>query len=186
MMLSSRAWFFLSCFSLSALCIAYTTWKELHKRKSMKILTWNGKNVHQDEQYISNNYNGTAHSNHSTPKQEYIIGSLHYLSIGIYLFAFLTMIVGILRFFDYFCLKNGFSSILLFWILEMFTKCFIALYQYYRYFLCFMIDNNYTSWSKISFIIAICLNIFATILAGLVCILFTMVQILIVIYFVLM
>ena len=104
------------------------TFVELRKRKHLKILSWNGK---------SNKTLTNSTTNNADNRGEFIVGSLHYLSIAVYCSGMVLCIGGLLRAVPNECVVWNISVYL---FGASITKVLIGLFQLRRYYLCFVQD----------------------------------------------
>lgn len=137
---------------IGAVLAAYLMYEELKKRKHIKILSWNGrtrnKNKHLNSTTTSlepsmQSESKTGNKIHEDP--QFLVGSLHYISIIIYIFSFFLCIVGIQRCFSQIC---GYFVIASLTICVVITKAFILLFQWHRYVFCFV--NNSKSFQNVN------------------------------------
>ena len=119
---------------------------ELRKRKHLQILSWNGKTNRKDSHATIPN--GRTQTQEKT--KEFILGSLHYLSMMIYLGSTMICVGGLVRSIPNFC-EQWTLGLYLFGV--PFTKAFILLFQLQRYYLCFVQDfvnkSTYTDSVKL-------------------------------------
>ena len=136
--------------AVTAYCVALITvvsliYNELTKRKSLQILTWNGQST--DDKATQNT---TASIQQQSPSanrsKEFISGSMHYLSIIIYICGIVACIGGVLRAIPNEC---QYWSITTHIVGHGVSKMFIYYFQLQRYYLCFVKDFVNTSTTSI-------------------------------------
>lgn len=120
-----------SAYFICLLVVGGLTYVELRKRKRLRILSWIGKSKTTDS-----NGTDTATRVQSQTTNQFIVGSLHYLSTIIYFGSILLCIGGLARMIANLC---GQWTIVLYFF-GSFSKAFILLFQLQRYYLCFVQD----------------------------------------------
>lgn len=125
------SWVITGCIYVTAsLFVIFLIWQEINKRKTLKILSWNGRYSKRDS--TNKNVNDTS------SKYSYIEGSIHYLSYSVYLWCILYCLFGILRLIPALC---DFYVIQIWMICLILIKMFIQLLQLQRFMLCFVSIN---------------------------------------------
>ena len=148
---------------------------ELRKRSHLEILSWNGKTGRDD--FNENNVASDRGTQTQEKPKQFIVGSLHYLSIMIYFGSSMICVGGLMRMIPNFCQQwtlglLPFAAIL--------TKSFILLFQLQRYYLCFVQDfvHNYKSnaYARYTDSVNFKMNIFPILfyIIGIICIIVTL------------
>ena len=133
----------LVAYSVATIILLLVIIKEKEKRQNIEILSWSGRAQHtttttKTSKTIENPANGKDSQSHD---RLYIAKSSHYLSYCVYFFALLVCIGGILRCIPLFCTRiHSLTIQLSSWGIQ---KVFIGIFQWNRYFLCFVNDQRY-------------------------------------------
>ena len=114
---------------------------ELHKRKSVSVLSWNGKCVSKLPK------SSKSSTNEQSDLDQTIAGSLHYLSIIIYICSILTCVGGLSRLIPNEC--TTWYQLATYYFALVGGKCAIWVFQLQRYYLCFIQDYKHNVQSPI-------------------------------------
>ena len=169
--------FSLASYVVGTFCIIFLLRREWSKRKEIEILSWKGHSrgvsnatsrfgSNKDDTATASNNGSTgtasrttttnkAHSKRSISK-EFLAGSLHYSSICVYIFSFLTCLVGIFRCIPNLCFYHIMS---VFFGCIVFSKFAIIFFQWNRYILCFINDQKHYQTSQSGICMRLCFYI---------------------------